>query len=213
MPMKDLNAQLADQSGGGENKPQLERPFRRGGAKRQTQFAYDFGNITAIRPGERNSLDEQVQSLGQVDALIIRTAAGQEGIELQHVYRPGLPFVGWCVHPIERGRWESNPSSDRVVLASSALARSSSLVLRLVRAAGGCHRWKHKAQPRTSSRCTPRFIKRMASSESSRPHPRKASLYPLAWRRCSRHMPKLHPRIPRKSLRAETQGRGQRNRC
>ena len=58
-----------------EDKPELERAFRRSREQRHTEITRDLGQLAPLRPGQPHVLPELAEPLGEFDALVICTAA------------------------------------------------------------------------------------------------------------------------------------------
>ena len=83
MGMDNLDSLAPDQFCGMHDQAQLQPSLGRGGIKRHSKPANDFGELTAIRPRQAHPLTELVQSESQLHALIIGAATGEQRIQLQ----------------------------------------------------------------------------------------------------------------------------------
>jgi hypothetical protein len=85
--MDDLDAFLPDQLGRAEDKPQLKRPLRGGGIERDLEVTDSFGEFPPFRPCKPDALAQLAQAGSQLNALVIRAAAGEQRIKMEDAHR------------------------------------------------------------------------------------------------------------------------------
>ena len=78
--MNDLDALAPDELCRAENEPHLERPFGRRRMEGQAEFTDQPRELSPGRAGQPNFLPELAQAVGQLDALVIGTAAAEQRV-------------------------------------------------------------------------------------------------------------------------------------
>lgn len=79
----NLDVLTADEFGGSKNEPGFERPFRGRNVKWQAEVARDFREFPAVRPRQPGVMAELAQTVDKLDALIIRTPAAKQRVEMK----------------------------------------------------------------------------------------------------------------------------------